>query len=170
MSVTQDTTTAVQSDRLVGQVKCFNNKAGYGFITVSDGDYSGKDIFVHYSTISVTNSQYKYLLQGEYVEFTLSKSSGETHEYQAGGVTGIKGGLLMCETRRSTRPVGDRPASDRPAGDRPAPTYRKYRKEGDAPASEKPDADGDFTTVRKNKRPRPAVRKPKTDNATPAAP
>ena len=85
--------------RLVGQVKWFNNKAGYGFITVSDGEYSGKDIFIHYSTIRVTNSQYKYLVQGEYVEFEVEKSSSETHEFQATSVTGIKGGKLMCESR-----------------------------------------------------------------------
>lgn len=93
------TTDETSSPRLVGQVKWFNNKAGYGFITVSDGEYSGKDIFIHYSTIRVTNSQYKYLVQGEYVEFVVEKSSSETHEFQASGVTGIKGGKLMCEMR-----------------------------------------------------------------------
>ena len=87
------------SPRLVGQVKWFNNKAGYGFITVNDGEYSGKDIFIHYSTIRVTNSQYKYLVQGEYVEFEVEKSSSTTHEFQATAITGIKGGKLMCEMR-----------------------------------------------------------------------
>jgi len=73
MSSTQETSSDTQTVRLVGQVKWFNNKAGYGFITVSDGEQAGKDIFIHYSTIRVTNSQYKYLVQGEYVEFTLTK-------------------------------------------------------------------------------------------------
>jgi cold shock CspA family protein len=95
----------LQSDRLVGQVKWFNNKAGYGFITVSDGEHAGKDIFVHFSTIRVTNSQYKYLIQGEYVELSLNKSATETHEYQATDVSGIKGGALMCETRRVNNQV-----------------------------------------------------------------
>ena len=105
MTSTQATTTDVQSARLLGQVKWFNNKAGYGFITVSDGEQAGKDIFVHYSSIKVVNSQYKYLIQGEYVEFTLTKSTGEQHEYQASDISGIKGGLLMCETRRVNRAV-----------------------------------------------------------------
>ena len=96
---TMSSSSETSSPRLVGQVKWFNNKAGYGFITVSDGDYSGKDIFIHYSTIRVTNSQYKYLVQGEYVEFEVEKSSSDTHEYQASSVTGIKGGKLMCEMR-----------------------------------------------------------------------
>jgi cold shock CspA family protein len=99
MSSTDD----VQSERLLGQVKWFNNKAGYGFITVNDGEHSGKDIFIHYSTIRTTNSQYKYLVQGEYVEFNLVKSTTENHEYQAVDISGIKGGPLMCETRRMNR-------------------------------------------------------------------
>ena len=45
--------TQVESARLIGQVKWFNNKAGYGFITVSDGENAGKDIFAHFSTIKV---------------------------------------------------------------------------------------------------------------------
>lgn len=90
------------SPRIIGQVKWFNNKAGYGFITVSDGVYSGKDIFAHYSTIGASDTQYRYLVQGEYVEFNLSISTKETHEYQATNISGIKNGLLMCETRRQS--------------------------------------------------------------------
>ena len=87
------------SSRLVGQVKWFNNKAGYGFITAKDSETDGADIFVHYSSIRVTNTQYKYLVQGEYVEFVKTKSSYDNHEYQASDITGIKGGKLMCEMR-----------------------------------------------------------------------
>ena len=97
--------TQIASARLIGQVKWFNNKAGYGFITVSDGENSGKDIFAHFSTIHVGDSQYKYLVQGEYVEFELSVSTNESHEFQATKISGIKGGRLMCETRQSNRPV-----------------------------------------------------------------
>ena len=91
MSSEQDTTVVpLSADRLLGQVKWFNNKAGYGFITVNDGDFSGKDIFIHYSAIRVTNSQYKYLVQGEYVEFSLVKSSTDGHEFQAVDISGVK--------------------------------------------------------------------------------
>ena len=98
MSSTNDVVTP--SERLTGRVKWFNNHAGYGFITVTDGDKSGSDIFVHHSALEVESQQYKYLIQGEYVEFNLVKSSGEKHEWQASNVNGIKGGKLMCETRR----------------------------------------------------------------------
>jgi CspA family cold shock protein len=90
-------------EKFTGRVKWFNNKAGYGFITVTDGPKSGSDVFVHHSSIKVVSEQYKYLVQGEYVEFTLSTVAGDKHECQATDVSGIKGGKLMCETRNETR-------------------------------------------------------------------
>ena len=91
------------SQHLLGRVKWFNNKAGYGFITVTDGSQSGTDVFVHHSAVNVENQQYKYLVQGEYVEFDLVKTESEKHEWQASKVSGIKGGKLMCETRRDLK-------------------------------------------------------------------
>lgn len=85
--------------RYLGRVKWFNNSTGYGFITVTDGEKSGTDVFVHHSGVIVSTEQYRYLVQGEYVEFEFIKPSGGKHEFQAGSVSGIKGGKLMCETR-----------------------------------------------------------------------
>ena len=96
-------TPSVASEHLTGRVKWFNNRAGYGFITVTDGSRSGSDIFVHHSAINVENQQYKYLVQGEYVDFDLVKTESQTHEWQASNVAGIKGGKLMCETRRDLK-------------------------------------------------------------------
>ena len=90
-------TPAGGASRQLGIVKWFNNKAGFGFVTTL-GDES-KDVFVHHSGVSVNREQYKYLVQGEYVEFNLSKSDNNDHEWQAIDVTGIQGGHLMCETR-----------------------------------------------------------------------
>jgi CspA family cold shock protein len=98
--MSSSTDVVTPSERLTGRVKWFNNHAGYGFITVTDGDKSGSDIFVHHSALEVENQQYKYLIQGEYVEFGLVKSTGGSHEWQASNVNGIKAGKLMCETRR----------------------------------------------------------------------
>lgn len=93
-------TPSASASRLIGRVKWFNNKAGYGFITVTDGERSGSDIFVHHSAISVENQQYKYLVQGEYVEFSEVVATSGPHQHQAANVLGVRGGKLMCETRR----------------------------------------------------------------------
>lgn len=87
-------------ERLTGRVKWFNNRSGFGFITVAGGDRNGQDIFVHYTSLNVSSKQYMYLVQGEYVEFELGRmAEGEKHEFQALKVSGISGGVLMCETR-----------------------------------------------------------------------
>jgi CspA family cold shock protein len=91
------------AERMTGRVKWFNNKSGYGFITITDGPRSGGDIFVHHSAVQVSSQQYKYLVQGEYVEFKLNATEGGAHDVQAADVSGIKGGKLMCETRREFR-------------------------------------------------------------------
>ena len=94
---------STSSERFTGRVKWFNNKAGYGFITVTDGAKSGTDVFVHHSSVKVDDEQYKYLVQGEYVNFNLLDTMTDRHEFQAGDVCGIKGGKLMCETRHESR-------------------------------------------------------------------
>jgi cold shock CspA family protein len=91
----------------MGQVKWFNNKAGYGFITMTDESGIPSDIFTHYSTVKVQDTQYKFLVQGEYVEFDIVDSTSENHKFQATNVTGMNGGKLMCETRQMNRSVGD---------------------------------------------------------------
>ena len=131
------------SDRMVGRVKWFNNKAGYGFITVTDGDRSGSDIFVHHSGVVVGSEQYKYLVQGEYVSFALTHTPGGAHEYQAGDVSGINGGKLMCETRREfrqTRTTYNKSADGQQESDevpqvRPPRSARPPRAEGSSDAT-----------------------------------
>jgi len=106
--------------RLTGMVKWFNNKSGFGFITVSGtGEYASKDIFAHYSSIRVTNSQYKYLVQGEYVDFNLVKSESTTHEYQASDITGVMNGPILCETRRQVQAAQSDTQRDRKQSRRP---------------------------------------------------
>jgi CspA family cold shock protein len=100
MSSTDGVTSSAQSERVIGRVKWFNNKAGYGFITVTDGSRSGSDVFIHHSAINVESQQYKYLVQGEYVNFDVVHTNSGTHEWQASNVCGVNSGKLMCETRR----------------------------------------------------------------------
>ena len=95
---TSDTSTQT-AEVFNGQVKWFNNKSGYGFITILNGDRKGDDIFVHHTGLKIDKEQYKYLVQGEYVNFSLTKSTTDAHEFQATNVTGAYGGVLMCVTR-----------------------------------------------------------------------
>jgi CspA family cold shock protein len=104
----------MSSERLTGRVKWFNSKSGFGFVTVCHGPHKDKDIFTHFTSLRGDSAQYKYLVQGEYVEFTLSKSESEQHEFIAADVSGIQGGLLMCDTHRlnSTARPPTAPRSD----------------------------------------------------------
>jgi hypothetical protein len=76
------------------------------------------------------------------VEFELIVSTTDGHEFQANDVSGIKGGPLMCETRRTARPPLPEGAEARP----PRSAPRRYRTEESKPASS-----GEFTTVRRKK-------------------
>ena len=84
-----------------GNCKWFNNKIGYGFITVMDGDHKGKDIFVHHSGINPKNSNFKTLTKGEYI--SLNVTDGQ-NGLQAVDVTGVLGGPLMCDNVIVHRP------------------------------------------------------------------
>ena len=149
------------TSRITGKVKWFNSKAGYGFITVCEGELVDKDVFVHYSSIKADSSQYKYLTQGEYVDFTLTKPANEKHEYHAVEVTGVKGGLIMCETRRlssialksgDSEAVAESPVEDVNETSRASSAPRKFKTRE---PKESKESDG-FTTV---KRSRPPVKK-----------
>lgn len=78
-----------------GRVKWFNNKTGFGFITISKDatrqqPLDLEDVFVHYSSIdtgSGASAKRKYLVQGEYVEFELAKPEKGDHEIHAVNVT-----------------------------------------------------------------------------------
>ena len=115
------------ADNLIGQVKWFNTKTGYGFITVCGGDYAQKDIFVHFSSIKIPDPQYLYLVQGEYVNFDLNKIESDKYEYHAVNVRGINGGSIMCELRRS-QPDGARPRG--PPRGPPRSSESRPKKEG----------------------------------------
>ena len=94
--------------RYRARVKWFNNRAGYGFATIQSHDRLGEDVFVHHSGVTVTSEQYKYLVQGEYVEFNLRDSNNDKHPYQADNIRGVDGGMLMCETHAEVRKQRDK--------------------------------------------------------------
>jgi len=103
-----ESNTVTSSTLYTGRVKWFNNKAGYGFITVITAPESSDiekntDVFTHHSSIQVNEEQYKYLVQGEYVQFSLTTVENNDHKYQSQTVSGIGGGQLLCETRNDVR-------------------------------------------------------------------
>lgn len=112
MSVSSETTT---SGTYTGRVKWFNKRAGYGFITHTEGDMSGKESFVYYKDIDTDNQDlYRYLVDGEYVSFELVECpESETHTVKATKVRGVNGGKLMCETIKERR---DNRAKETPRG------------------------------------------------------
>jgi CspA family cold shock protein len=84
-----------------GQCKWFNDKYGYGFVTVCMGPEKGKDIFVHYTGVNPNNSRYKTLRKGEYIEFNIVEGKNGP---QASDIQGIGGGPLMCDFVGSKSP------------------------------------------------------------------
>ena len=93
-----------EANRFIGRCKWFNNRAGYGFVTIcggaGGGERLGEDVFAHHSGCVVEEEQYRYLVQGEYVDFVLKTTDSDAHPFQASAIRGVGGGKLMCETRR----------------------------------------------------------------------
>jgi cold shock CspA family protein len=158
------------AENLIGQVKWFNTKTGYGFITVCGGEYAQKDIFVHFSSIKIADPQYLYLVQGEYVNFDLNKIESDKYQYHAVNVHGINGGSIMCELRRAqpevVRPRGPPRVSTRAPStydeNSPLPRERKpdRRPERGAVSSRRRVSDTDEDGFERVVRKRPARGKP----------
>ena len=74
------------SGEYTGQCKWFNDKLGYGFVTICSGDQKGKDIFVHHSGIKPLNSNYKTLRKGEYIQFNIIDGMISKHKLSGGKV------------------------------------------------------------------------------------
>lgn len=91
------------TERVTARVKWFNNKSGYGF--ASTLGESPRDVFIHHTSLKVGKEQYRYLVQGEYVDLDISpmEDDSSSHKWQSSNVTGVQGGLLMCETRQEMR-------------------------------------------------------------------
>ena len=69
----------------------------------NDPDKDASEVFVHHSAVTVSQEQYRYLVEGEYVEFSVVTTETGDHKFQAGDVRGVKGGKLFCETRHEHR-------------------------------------------------------------------
>ena len=54
-----------------GQVKWFNGRKGFGFITPDEGE---KDVFVHYSAIKVEEGEFASLNENDKVEYEVAET------------------------------------------------------------------------------------------------
>ena len=138
--------TAVSGQKMAGCVKWFNMKTGFGFLTVVRGGGSGElkvgsEVFVHHSNVKVQEEQYRFLVQGEYVEFDVSNVANGQHSCQATNVTGMFGGKLMCETRNdvrqssSSQQQGGRGDDEEDDGDAYVPVLRRTASSAATPAA-----------------------------------
>jgi len=148
MSDANETTPNVDNaESIVGRVKWFNNRAGFGFVTVLSGEKKNEDVFVHHTGIIVSSEQYKYLVQGEYVSFVLKTSDSTEHPYQAGSVKGVLHGPLMCETRNSNRTTREQEGN----GDgNNNSRRRRVRPRGGGPRDNKNSEDGQSWVLDRN--------------------
>ena len=82
---------------LIGSVKFFDTKKGWGFITVLTQDLpqSNSEVFVHFSNLNVQGDNYKRLFPGEYVSFSMGKS--DRGKDTCIDVCGIMGGPLLTD-------------------------------------------------------------------------
>jgi len=76
----------------LGCVKWFDTKKGYGFLTNLE---SKDDVFIHYSSIKTEEDVYKMLYEGEYISYTSKKD--DQGRLVTENVTGVQGGILLCE-------------------------------------------------------------------------
>jgi cold shock CspA family protein len=116
-TVVSDSNEIHKDGQYTGQCKWFNDKLGYGFVTICSGDEKGKDIFVHHSGVKPLNSNYKTLRKGEYIQFNIINGM---NGLQAVDVTGFGGGPLMCDfvsTKRVGLPHVQPPPPPPPRGD-----------------------------------------------------
>jgi cold shock protein len=93
----------LSKQRVLGRVKWFNNKSGYGFITLMEENMTDLDVFVHHSSIHIEGEHYKYLVQGEYVSFNIELANNGGHKYHTTFVRGVRDGKLMCETKNDIK-------------------------------------------------------------------
>tara|TARA_B100002052_G_C15853733_1_gene586412 strand:+ start:1021 stop:1581 length:561 start_codon:yes stop_codon:yes gene_type:complete len=100
-NITKTNLTRKNSNRLLGRIKWFSSRLGYGFVTTIDNNIS-YDYFIHWKNILYNNNNiYIFLFKNELVEFEL-KNFG--YGLQAVNVTGPhKSPILVCTLGKSSK-------------------------------------------------------------------
>jgi cold shock CspA family protein len=90
--------------RILGRVKWFNSKLGYGFITHRDKKNNDMDIFVHWSNLLLSDKEYHTLYKGEFVEFEIETcicSNNNSNGIQACKVSGPNNTQLLTAIKET---------------------------------------------------------------------
>lgn len=108
-----------------GCVKWFNRTGGWGFLTITNEGHADEDVFVRWDNLSCDG--YKYLVQGEYVEFSIDfkPDAQDGRQYQAANVSGVNGGKLMCETHHEQKVAAAKHRQETRVNQPPAPVQRQ---------------------------------------------
>ena len=81
--------------KYIGCVKWFSKPKGFGFVNIlSDCEWKGQEIFLHYTNINSEN--YKIVYPGEYVSLNIIMDQSK-NKHVCSDVTGIMGGKLLSE-------------------------------------------------------------------------
>ena len=114
----------MSNDKVIGCVKWFDSKKGFGFVTVltPELDKTGSDIFIHFSNIQVEDN-YKRVYPGEYIEFEIGSSPDGRP--CCTNVTGLYGGNLLTQNEdhkykifpKNTRDVRTEEEEEQPEND-----------------------------------------------------
>lgn len=156
-----------EGDKVNGVVKWFNDKSGFGYITVmSDGKFKNMDMFIHYKNIRPQVSTYNTLITGEYVTFYIGEADDaydennnkveKKHKHQATFVTGFGGGMLMCDHNNFRfKPHNYRGGSNRNRNGRYNDSYGQSRNDDYEDLDDYDEPDEEFETVEPTRNTRP---------------
>ncbi len=105
-------------NRYLARVKWFDRKKGFGIVTIvslvgssNEGENvveKGTDVFVHHSSLVTSDDVYRYLMEDEYVETSLTsrgkKEDESTNNYQCFKVSSPDSeSKLLCELKRRVK-------------------------------------------------------------------
>jgi len=133
--------------KVIGTVKWFSNRKGFGFIEPKDG---GEDTFVHQTSIQAEEGEYRTLAEGMEVEYGIEKE--ESGKLKAINVTSVGGGPVKPPKRDRKRGGAQRKSRGGEEGGEAAaaaPPSNGGGKGGGAatPAKEKPGREPPFHDV-----------------------
>lgn len=86
----------VNIGKFIGRVNWFNKTKGFGFVKIiSDCEWTGKEIFLHFTNIISDN--YKIVYPGEYISLDIELKPDDPSKHICANVKGVMGGELLVD-------------------------------------------------------------------------